>query len=168
MARTVDLNVTTYWWIAGDAGIANPDAVSAAVLTAAKNITLYTAAATSINPTKSDTVAEKGVSDTANVEVPIQGNYEGTLVAFRDFTAGVPTANDVLTTIGKTSGVVGWIVRRTGYTYTTAAAAGQLVDVFKFMTDTPQKPSGTGDGFLKVTIPFFQQGVYRIETTLVA
>jgi hypothetical protein len=97
--------------------------------------------------------------------VPTIGNYEVTLVGFRDMTTGAPTANDLLTTIGKASGIVGWIVRRTGYASTVAAAAAQLVDVFKVMTDTPQKTDSSG-GFLKVTIPMFQQGTFRTEIAL--
>lgn len=168
MARTIDLNVTTYWWIAGDAGIANPDAVSAAVLTAAKNISQYVHASTKVGPTASDTVQDKGITDTANVDTPVIGNYEGTLVLFRDLTAGAPTANDPLTVIGSAAGVVGWVVRREGFASSTAAAAAQKVDVFKFATDTPQKSGGTGAGMLKVTIPLFQQGVMRVETALAA
>lgn len=168
MARTIDLNVTTYWWIAGDAGIADPDAISAAVLTAGKNISTFVHASTSIKPASSDTVQDKGITDTANIDTPIIGNYEGTLVLFRDMAAGVPSANDPLTTIGKAAGIVGWIVRREGLASTAAAASGQFVDVFKFATDTPQKSGGTGGGMLKVTIPLLQQGVMRVETTLVA
>jgi len=168
MARTIDLNVTTYWWIAGDAGIANPDAVSAAVLTAGKNISAYVHTSTKIGPESSDTVKDKGITDTANVDTPIIGNYGGTLVMFRDMTAGVPSANDPLTAIGNAAGVVGWIVRREGFASSAAAAATQKVDVFKFATDAPVKSGGTGDGMLKVTIPLLQQGVMRVETTLVA
>jgi hypothetical protein len=46
MARMVDQAITTYWWVSGDAGIANPDSPTAAALTAGKNITQYLAAAT--------------------------------------------------------------------------------------------------------------------------
>lgn len=168
MSRIIDLNVTTYWWIPGDAGIANPDAVSAAVLTASANISALLHPSTSVNPTASDTVSEKGITDVANTSTPIIGNYEGTLVAFRDMTAGVPTALDLLTKIGKTAGIVGWVVRRKGFASNTAAAATQLVDVFKFATDTPQVSGGQGDGMLKTTIPLLPQGVFRIETALVA
>lgn len=168
MARTIDLNVTTYWWIPGDAGIANPDAVSAAVLTAATNISLYLHATTSVNPTSSDTVSEKGITDVANVVTPVIGNYEGTLVLFRDYLAGVLTADDLLTKVAKTAGVLGWVVRRKGLASGTAAAAAQLVDVFKFATDNPQVTGGQGDGMLKATIPMHAQGVFRIETALVA
>lgn len=168
MPRTADLGLTTYWWIPGVNGIADPDAISAAVLTSAKNISPYVVTTTSINPTSSDTISEKGITDTANSTVPLIGNYEGNLVLFRDLTAGAPTATDPLTTIGKTAGIVGWIVRRTGFPTTTAAATGQFVDAFLFATDTPSKSGGQADGFLKVTIPLLAQGAFRIETALVA
>lgn len=168
MARTIDLNVTTYWWIAGDAGIANPDAISAAVLTAAKNISQYVHASTSIAPASSATVQDKGITDTANIDTPVIGNYGGTLVMFRDLAAGVASANDPLTVIGNAAGVIGWIVRREGFVSSADAAATQKVDAFKFAIDTPQKSGGTGTGMLKVTFPLLQQGVMRIETALVA
>jgi len=168
LPRMVDLNVTTYWWISGDAGIANPDAVSAAVLTAAKNISPYVVATTNVGPTSSDTVSEKGITDTSNAVVPIIGNYEGSLVLFRDLTAGVPTVNDPLTTIGATSGLVGWIVKRIGKASGAAAAAADKVDVYKFTTDTPVKSGGQGDGYLKATVGLLPAGTFRVETTLVA
>lgn len=168
MPRIVDLNTTTYWWVPGDTGIANPDAVSAAVLTSTLNISPFVVTTTSINPVSSDTVTEKGITDTSNAVVPTIGNFEGTLVLFRDLTAGAPTANDPLTTIGATAGIVGWIVRRIGFASTTAAAATQKVSVFKFMTDNPQVSGGQGDGYLKATIPLLQQGTFRVQTALVA
>lgn len=168
MPRTADLGLTTYWWIPGVDGIANPDAVSAAVLTSLLNVSANVVTTTSVNATSSDTISEKGITDTANSSVPTIGNYEGQLELFRDLAAGVPSANDPLTTIGKASGIVGWVVRREGFANTVAAAVGQFVDVFLFMTDTPRKSGGTGNGFLKVTVPLLAQGVFRIETALVA
>lgn len=161
MARMVDLAATTYWWVAG----ATVPATAAAV-TAGVNISQYVVASTRIGPTASDTVNEKSITDTSNSVVPIIGNYEGTLVLHRDLTAGAPTASDPLTTIASASGVVGWIVKRVGYASTVAAAAGQKVDRFLFMTDTPQKSGGEGDGYLKVTIPLLQQGTYSVEVAL--
>lgn len=161
MARIVDLNVTTYWWVAGET-----EPTTAAAVTAGKNISQYTASTTDINPDASDTVSEKGITDTSNSAVPIIGNYHGTLVLFRDLTAGAPTADDPMTTIGAVSGVVGWIVRREGYASTVAATAAQKVDRFKFMTDSPQTSGGTGQGYLKVTIPMLQQGTFRQQVAL--
>lgn len=168
MPRMVDLNVTTYWWVPGVAGIVNPDAISAAVLTAAKNISQYVVASTSVGPTSSDTVSEKGITDTSNAVVPIIGNYEANLVLFREMSAGVPSANDPLTTIGATSGIVGWIVKRIGQGSSAAAAAGQKVDAYLLMTDVPIPSGGQGDGYLKAVIGMLQQGTFRVQSTLVA
>lgn len=167
MPRMVDLNITTYWWV-DEAAITDPDAISAAVLTAAANISEYVVGSTRIGAVASDTVSEKGITDVANVVVPTIGNYEGTLVAFRDFAAGVPSADDVLTTVANASGVVGWIVRRVGTASTETAAAAETVEAYKFMTDNPQTSGGTGEGFLKATIPLLPQGVFRTASTLVA
>lgn len=161
MPRMVDLNATTYWWVTGEA-----EPATAAAVTAGVNISQYVVASTKVGPTSSDTVSEKSITDTSNAVVPVIGNYEGTLVLFRDLTAGAPTANDPLATIAAASGVVGWIVKRVGYASTVAAAAAQKVDRFKFMTDTPQKSGGEGDGYLKVTIPLLQQGSYKVEVAL--
>lgn len=161
MARMVDLAATTYWWVAGTT---KPTAATA--VTAGANISQYVVASTRVGPTASDTVNEKSITDTSNCVVPIIGNYEGMLVLHRDLTSGAPTSNDPLTTIGATSGVVGWLVKRVGYASTVAAAAGQKVDMFLFMTDTPQKSGGEGDGYLKVTIPLLQQGQYSVELAL--
>jgi len=166
MPRMVDLNATTYWWVDA-ATITDVEAVSAAALTAPANISEYVVASTKIGPTSSDTISEKSITDVANCLVPVTGNYEGSLVAFRDFTAGVPSATDVLTTVANTAGVTGWIVRRTGFAATVAAAAAQPVEVYKFMTDNPQPSAGSGEGYIKATIPLLPQGVFNAAAVLV-
>lgn len=167
MARLIDQNVTTYWWVAAS-DITDTAAISAAKLTAAKNISEFVVSTTNVGPTASDTVSEKSITDTANVVVPTVGNYEGTLVLFRDFTTGVPTANDVLTTITKVAGTTGWIVKRLGYPSTTAAAAAQVVSAYKFTTDVPQVTGGQSDGYLKATIPLLQAGSFKVEVAILA
>lgn len=167
MARIIDQNVTTYWWLAA-ADITNTAAISAAKLTTAANISEFVVSTTNVGATASDTVSEKSITDTANVVIPTIGNYEGTLVLFRDFTASVPSANDVLTKITKVAGVTGWVVRRLGYASTTAAATGQIVSAWKFTTDTPQVSGGQSDGYLKATIPLLQAGTFVTEVTIVA
>src|SRR5665648_340816 len=146
MARMVDLAATTYWWVAGET-----EPTTAILVTAGTNIAADVIATTKVGPVSSDTVSEKTITDTSNAVVPIIGNYEGNLVMVRDLTAGAPTANDALISIGAVSGIVGWLVKRVGFASTVAAAATQKVDRFKFMTDTPQKSGGEGDGYLKVT-----------------
>ena len=168
MARLIDLNVTTYWWVA-TADITNTAAISAAKLTAAANISQYVVSTTSVGPTASDTVNERSITDVSNVVVPTIGNYEGNLVLFRDYTTGAPTASDVLTTIAGSAGVTGWLVKRVGLPSTTAAAASQkIVFVGKFTTDSPQVSGGSGDGYIKATIPLLQAGTFATEVTLVA
>lgn len=167
MARLIDQNVTTYWWVAA-ADISSTATVSASKLTNATNISEFVVSTTNVGPTASDTVSEKSITDTANVIVPTIGNYEGTLVLFRDFSSSVPTASDVMTTITKVSGSVGWIVKRLGYPSTTAAAAGQIVSVYKFTTDTPQVSGGQSDGYLKATIPLLQAGSFQVEVAILA
>lgn len=165
MARIVDLNVTTYWWVEGDTGIASVTAPTATALTSGKNISQYVVTSTSVQPTASETVNERSIADVANVVVPTIGNYEGTLVLFRDFTAGVPATTDLLATF--TGRPVGFLVRRIGKASNAAAAADDVVDVFKFMADNPQTMGGTGEGYLKLTVPLLQQGVYALGVELV-
>lgn len=165
MARTVDLNVTKYAW--ADT-IADVDAPTAAELTGATDISAYVVTTTSVGPTASDTIQEKGITDTANVDVLTIGNYQGTLVLFRDLTAGAPTANDPIDTIFTASGITGYLVRRIGLASSAAFAASQKVEVYKFMTDTPQLQGGVGDGYLKATVPLLQQGSFNIAAEVAA
>jgi len=100
--------------------------------------------------------------------VPTIGNYEGSLVLFRDFTAGVPTSNvDLLDTFSG-SGQTGFLVRRVGKPAASAVAAADVVDVFKFMTDNPQVAGGTGEGYLKMTVPLLQQGAFKVGAVVTA
>lgn len=165
MPRIVDLNVTTYWWIPATTG-ALSEVSSAASLTAAQNISKFVVSTTSVGATASDTISERGITDVANVVVPTVGNYEGTLVLFRDYAAGVPSVDDPLTKIAAESGELGWVVRRVGKASTEAAAASDVVEAYLFLTDNPQVSSGTGDGYLKVTIPLLPQGVFDTSVTL--
>ncbi len=164
MARTVDLGVTQIYWVPGDAGLTTPSAPKASEITAGKNISPYVVTTTDIGPDASDTVDERAITDVANVVVPTIGNYHGTLVLFRDFTAGAPTANDPLTTVASAAGAVGWIARRVGLPNSTAPASGQKWEVYKFMTDSPQISGGAGEGYLKATIPLLQQGTFYLNT----
>lgn len=160
MSRIVDLGVSQYFWIAGDAGLTTPSQPKATEISAGKNISPFVVTTTDVNADASDTVDERAITDIANVVVPTIGNYHGTLVLFRDYTSGAPTADDVLTTIASAAGVVGWIAKRIGLPNATAPAASQKWSVYKFMTDTPQLSGGEGSGYLKATIPLLQQGIF--------
>jgi len=169
MARIVDLGVTQYLWIPGVDGIANELAPTVAELTAAgaKNISTQVVTTTSIDAAGSDTVNERSVTDVSNAIVPTVGNYEGSLVMFRDYESGAATANDPLTIIGDEVGAVGWIARRVGKPAATAPAADDLYDLFLVMIDNPQTSGGTGEGYLKATFPLLQQGRFKKAATVV-
>lgn len=169
MPRLVDLNVTRYDWVPGAAGLTTPSAPKVTELVAGtvKALSAYVVTTTTLNPTASDTVTEKGITDTSNAVVPTIANFEGNLVLFRDYTSGVATANDPLS-IFTGSGTVGWIVRRLGLPASTAWAVGQKVDVFYVMSDSPIQTGGQADGYLKLTVPLLQQGVMYLGATTVA
>lgn len=169
MPRIVDLNVTRYDWVPGATGLTTPSAPKVTELVAGtvKALSSYVVTTTTLNPTASDTITEKGITDTSNAVVPTVANFEGNLVLFRDYTAGVATANDPLT-IFSGSGVVGWIVRRFGLPASTAWAVGQKVDVFYVMSDSPVQTGGQADGYLKLNVPLLQQGVMYLGATTVA
>lgn len=162
MPRIVDLGITKYVWIDGADGLDNYTAPTAAEIAAGKDISPFVVTTTSVQPAASDTTNEKSITDTANVVVPTIGNYEGSLTLFRDFTAGVPTSSVDLLATFPAAGHVGYLVRRVGKPSSTAIAAADVVDVFKFMTDNPQVAGGTGEGYLKLTVPLLQQGAFKV------
>lgn len=165
MPRIVDLGVTKYVWVAD---IADVNAPTTTELTGGTDISQYVVTTTSVAPSASDTVNERSIVDTANVVVPTIGNYEGSLVLFRDFTAGVPSATDPVETVFGAAGSVGYLVRRVGKAASALFAAGDRVDVFKFMTDNPQVQGGTGEGYLKATVPLLQQGQFAVNVPVAA
>jgi len=169
MPRIVDLGVTQYTWVPGVAAITTPSAPKLADITAASgvNISPWVVATTDINPTASDTVTEKGITDITNAVVPSIGNYDGTLVLFRSFASGAPDADDLFSTFSA-SGVTGWIIRRLGKAYDTALAVADIVDLFLIMTDNPQQSGGKADGYLKLTVPLLQQGQMYLGKAMVA
>lgn len=169
MARTVDLGVTQWLWIPGEDGIENELAATVAELTATGvvNISSQVVTTTDVQVQASDTVNERSVTDVANVVVPTVGNYGGNLVLFRDYTAGVPTANDPVTVIGDSVGVVGWLAKRVGKPASAAPSATDRYSLWLVMIDNPQLTGGQGDGYLKATFPLLQQGRFAIEKAVV-
>ena len=163
MPRMVDLGITKYSWVTTIANIAAPTVTE---LTAGKDISPYVVTTTAVGPTASDTVNERAITDTSNAVVPTIGNYEGNLVLFRDYTAGVPTTGtDVMETFSA-AGILGYLVRRVGKPASTAFASADVVEVYKFLTDTPQPSGGQGDGYLKLTVPLLQQGQFNVKATV--
>ncbi|WP_426566380.1 hypothetical protein ACPPVT_07490 [Angustibacter sp. McL0619] len=169
MPRIVDLGITKYLWVPAG-GVAVVTAPTAAELTAGsvKDISQFVVTTTNVQASASDTTNEKAITDTANVVVPTIGNYEGNLVLFRDFTSGAPTSSVDLLATFNAAGIVGYVVRRVGKASSAAVVATDVVDVFKFMTDNPQIQGGTGEGYLKLTVPLLQQGSFKVGAVVAA
>lgn len=167
MAKMMSPN-TTIWWVT-DAAF-DPDAPSAAKLTAAANISCAIVSGYTLNPTDSDEDNSTSICDGATVAVPTFYNYEGNITFFRDADLAATTSDYAkafafFKTRGLTSG--GYLVRRVGYASTVAAAAGQVVSSFKFISDYPQDVVEDG-GPIEFTVPFLPQGKMSLFKTLVA
>lgn len=166
--RLVDQGVTKLLWVPGEDGIVNPAAPTVAELTAGIDLTPQMVTTYEVRPDGSDTTNERSVLETANVETPTVQNYMGRLELFRqwDPTAQEWEGEDVLTILK--FGDLGWFCRRLGLPAAEPAAADQVWEVYKFMVDTPQVQGGTGSGYLKATVPLFQQGVFQLDAVVTA
>jgi len=167
MAKMMAPN-TTIWWVT-DAAY-NPDTPSAAKLTTAANISCAVVSGYTLNPTDSDTDDSTSICDGANTEVPTYYNYEGNITFFRDAdltatTSDYAKAFAFFKTRGNSAG--GYLVRRLGYASTVAAAVGQVVSSFKFISDYRQDVVEDG-GPIEFTVPFLPQGKMALNKTLVA
>lgn len=166
MPRRVDLGVTKIHWVQGDTGITNVLAPTVAQLNAGTSIdiTCLLLATYEVRADGSDTTNERAVCETANVVAATVQNYMGNLILFRQFddTTNALETDDALNIFS--FGAVGWFVRRIGKPYSSAWAAGDVVDVYKFAVDTPQVQGGTGEGYIKATIPLLQQGTFSVKS----
>lgn len=161
---------TSVWWIT-DAAF-DPEAPSAALLTAAADISCAIETGYKLGPTDSDTDDSTTICDAAKAETMTSYNYEGELTFFRegdlaDTTSAFARAFAFFRNGTQGGNVEGWLVRRVGYPQGTAAATGQHVDSFKFIPDNPQD-AVEDKAPVKFTVPFHQQGVMGLHKALVA
>lgn len=165
--RMVDQGVTKLTWIPGEDAIADATAPTAVELNAAEAVDLSCIMVSTyeVRADGSETTNERAVCETANTVTPTIQNYMGNLVLFRDLVSEVPGPDD-LTEVFTQAGVLGWFVRRTGKAYTDAYVDGDVVEVYKFLNDVPQLSGGTGEGYLKGTVPMFPQGVFDVAATV--
>lgn len=163
MPRMVDQGKTKLVWVPGDAGIADVSAPTATELNGGVDLTCIMVSSYEVRADGSDTTNERAVCETANVVAPTIQNYMGNLILFRQFddTTGAPEADDPINTFDYTT--LGWFVRRLGKPYSSVFASTDQVEVYKFMSDTPQIQGGTGEGYLKATVPLLQQGQFDIK-----
>ena len=166
MAKMMSPN-TAIWWVPDSANL-SITAPSAALLTAARNISCAVVSGYTLNATDSDTDDSTSICDGANVDVPTFYNYEANITFFREGdTANVTSDFYKAFQFFKTGKQLGWLVRRVGYVSTVAAAATQKVSIYKVMSDNPQDVVEDG-GPIQYTVPFFPQGSMALNVTLVA
>ena len=161
----------TVWWVpAGTAGW-DPDAPSAAVLTAARNISCAIVSGYTLNPTDSDTDDTTSICNGANTSDFTFYNYEGNLPFFREevgANANNTSAYARAFEFFKNVDANGFLVQRFGYLESTPAAAGQEVRVFAFSTDYTQDVVPDDGGPIQFTVPFLPQGKMNLNIALVA
>lgn len=170
MAKMKSPNETIWWVPAATVGF-NPDAPSAAALTAAMNISCAVVSGYTLNPTDSDTSSNTSICNSANVSNPTFSNYEANITFFResvgldaDPTSAYARAFDYF----KHADAEGYLVRRVGYRETVAPAAGHEVSVFKFSTDNAQDVVPDDGSEIQFTVPFLPQGKMVLDVALVA
>lgn len=167
MPRMVDQGKTKLYWVPGDTTITNVSAPTVSQLnTTGIDVTCLMVSTYEVMADASDTTNERAVCETANVVSPTIQNYKGNLVMFRQFddVTGAPETDDALQFLAYST--LGWFVRRIGKPYTTAWTVGDVVEVYKFMADTPQANGGSGEGYLKATIPLLPQGSFDIKAVV--
>lgn len=161
---------TTVWWVTDPAF--NPDAPSAALLTANANISCAIETGYTLGMTKSDVDDSTTICDSAKAEVPTAINYEAKIPFFRegdlaDTTSAFARAFAFFKDGIQNGNVEGWLVKRLGYRNDVAAAVGQRVDSYKVIPDNPQDQDGD-KGAIRFEVPFHPQGTVGLNKALVA
>lgn len=166
MAKMMSPN-TTIWWVPL-AGIANYLVPKATELTAGTNISAAIVTGYTLGATDSDTDDSKTIVDEGNVTTPTFGNYEANISFFREGVGDTPTIFTTAFNLFKDGRVEGWLVSRHGYKSTVAAAATQLVSVFRVYSDYAQDIEGDSGAPIQFTVPFKPQGQMAINVALAA
>lgn len=166
MARLIDLAVTKVAWVPAIANVQAPATATELLAAGTKDLGPYLTTNYKITMEDSDTVTEKSITETAHIDVPTIQKYSGMLELFRDFTAGVPSGTD-FTTYFAGANETGFIVRRVGKASSVAFAVGDVLEVYKFIADSPKFVAGTGSGYVKGSVKLLPQGVFALKAVSV-
>jgi hypothetical protein len=166
MARLIDLAVTKVAWVTTIASVSAPATATELNAGTTKDLGPYLTTNYKVGMEDSDTVSEKSITETAQIDVPTIQKYSGMLELFRDFTTGVPSASD-FTSFFAGANETGYIVRRTGKASSVAFAVGDKLEVYKFVADPPKLTAGSGSGYVKGTVKLLPQGVFSLTATSV-
>lgn len=164
MAKMMSPN-STIWWIPL-AGVANYLAPTAAEITAGTNISAAIVTGYTLGATDSDSDNSKTIVDEGNVDNPTFGNYAANISFYRDGIGDTATIFTTAFTLFSTGHVEGWLVSRHGYKSTVAAAAAQLVSIYRVISDYVQTVEGNGGAPIQATVPFLPQGQFAVNIPL--
>lgn len=166
---------TTIWWVdtTGTFLATAPDASNlVADLGSGKAFNISAAVATgyTLNATASDTDNSKTIVDEGNSQSRGNGNYSASIPLYREADPVTNTDSVFLAAYNlfKAKGASGTLVKRLGYKYTVAPAAGQLVSVYTVLSDNPRDEESDAGGPIRLTVPFFAQGYMKVNVALVA
>lgn len=162
MARLIDLGVVKVSWVTTLSSTTSPTATQ---LNAGTDLGIYLTTNYKVGMEDSDTVSERSVTETAEIQVPTIQKYSGMLELFRDFTAGVPAGTD-FTAMFAGASELGYLVRRVGKASAVAFTAADVVEVYKFIADPPHLTGGTGSGYVKGTVKLLPQGVFNLKAVV--
>lgn len=167
MAEKMMSPKTTVWFLAL-AALTTPAAPKATEINAGTNLSCAIVTGMTLNATASDTDDSKTICDESNVQTRTLGNYEANLSFFRDPVGAAPTVFTTAYDLFKVARVEGWLISRQGKKSTELAAVGDIVSVFKVMSDSPMDESDDKGTPIRLTVPFLQRGEMHVNTTVVA
>lgn len=166
MARLIDLAVTKITWVTTLGSWTSP-AITDLNAVGAKDLGPFLTTGYKLGMEDSDTVSEKSITETAEIQVPTIQKYSGMLELFRDFTSGAPTASVDFTAYFAGANETGYLVRRVGKPSSSAYVATDVVEIYKFVADPPHLTGGTGSGYVKGTVKLLPQGVFNLKAVAV-
>lgn len=170
---------TTLWWL-DQGALTTPKTPKvsefvAALLSAVPgsmgmNISPAVASGYSLNPSDSDTQTSTSIVDTGSGVSRGAANYAASIPFFReaDPTTNATSIYLLANKLFKTKGRMGYLVRRIGKVNTTALAAGDLLEVYLFMSWTSRVVVGGSGGPIQFVVPFLQQGSLNVNVAAVA
>lgn len=168
MAKKMMNPNTTIWWF-DEADLPNPAAPEVGDFAAATNISCAIVTGYTLNATDSDTDDSKSICDEGNVASPTWDNYEGNVTFFRDADSEDATSvYNLAFDLFQHKGATGYLVRRLGKKNTEPVTTGDIVSVFKFISDNPQDVDGGDTGPIQFTVPFLPQGEMHLNVPVVA
>lgn len=114
-----------------------------------------------LSPAASDTVDDTELCSEGNAVTYGASNYEGSVTPFwyLDETGVSDAAEDEVYQALKEKGTELWFVEREGPRYDQEWAADDAIEVYRVITDNPQKPADRA-GYIKRTVPL---GVQKAE-----